>query len=137
MNPSAILGGLAALAFAFGCGMATNGYMRDAEDNAQLVAAQQAAVEIKEAWNADIARQKQEQADEIASINRRLLDGLDGLRNRPARMPEPARQAAQGATGAELSKPDAEFLERIAAEADEQREALRQCYAWIETVKGE
>jgi len=134
MNPYAILGGLVALAVAFGIGMATNGYMRDAKENKQLLAAQSAAIQIKDAWNADIARQKQEQADEVARINDRLSDALVRLRNRPDRLPEPARKACEGATGAELAAGDGEFLTRYAAAAAAQQTALMECYAWVDTI---
>lgn len=132
----AILGGLAALAVSFACGMATNGYIRDAEGNAELLKAQQAAVKVKEAWNQDIARQKQEQANETRRLIADRDAALERMRKRSSRLPEPARQACEGATGAQLSEPDGSFLVRESARADELREALRQCYAWIDTVKG-
>lgn len=49
------------------------------------------------------------------------------LRNRPERMPEAARPACAGATGAELSGRDAEFLTGLAARADELRAELGAC----------
>lgn len=73
---------------------------------------------------------------ETIRINERLADALERLRNRPARMSEPSRATCQGATGAELSGPDGGFLEREAARADATREALRECYAWVDAVKG-
>lgn len=136
MNLYAILGGLAALAFAFGCGMATNGYMRDAEDNAELVKTQAALIKVRADNDAHVAKLNQEQSDEIARINDRHRAELDRLRKRPARMPESSRGACKGATGAELSGPDGGFLSGESARANEQREALAKCYAWIDKVKG-
>lgn len=67
--------------------------------------------------------------DEIASINARLSVALAGLRNRPERRPDMPQTAAAcvGATGSDLSGPDAEFLSREAARADQLRSALNQC----------
>lgn len=64
---------------------------------------------------------------QLRSISGRLADALVSLHNRPARLPEPARAACAGATGAELSGPDAAFLEREAARADTLRAALARC----------
>lgn len=73
-------------------------------------------------------------ADSIR-INDRLADALQRLRVRPSeRVPESAAPASAGATGRELSGPDAEFLERLAARADRLRSDLQTCRAWIETV---
>jgi hypothetical protein len=64
---------------------------------------------------------------QIRSINARLTDALDRLRERPGRLPEPSRSACQGATGAELSGADAAFLERFSARADSLRAELAAC----------
>lgn len=78
---------------------------------------------------------EQRKIDEIATINARHAAAIAGLQQRPDRKPTssggvPAPSTTcQGATGAELSRPDAELALRIARDADEQREALRACYA--------
>jgi hypothetical protein len=63
-----------------------------------------------------------------------------GLRNRPERLPDTAKAACNGATGAELSRPDGEFLTRLAADADELRSEYAACQAreWktYEALKG-
>jgi hypothetical protein len=64
---------------------------------------------------------------EIRKMRARLDDALERLRNRPDRLPEAARPACEGATGAELSGRDAQFLERLAARADELRAELKAC----------
>lgn len=62
------------------------------------------------------------------------------VQQRPNRQPAKASGSTtpattcQAATGAELSRPDAEFLIRLAQRADEQREALSACYAAYESV---
>lgn len=53
---------------------------------------------------------------------------IASLRNRPDRVPRPAAVTCEGSTGRELSKPDAEFLTRLAADADRQAVTLAACY---------
>lgn len=127
---------LLVLAAAFGVGYRHGLKVKQGEWDAERLQLQTAAVQLKEAWNADISEQKQRQSDEVRNINARLSDALERLRKRPDRLPEPARASCEGATGAELSGPDSAFLEREAARADELRAALSACYQWIDTVKG-
>lgn len=127
---------LLVLAAAFGVGYRNGLKVKQGEWDAERLQLQTAAVQLKEAWNADISEQKQRQSDEVRNINARLSDALERLRKRPDRLPEPARASCEGATGAELSGPDSAFLEREAARADELRAALSACYQWIDTVKG-
>lgn len=79
----------------------------------------------------DVDRARKEKDDEIRKINGRLSAALERLRQRadrpPADLPGPPR-ACEGATGAELSGPDAGFLEREAARAEQLRAALGACY---------
>jgi hypothetical protein len=85
----------------------------------------------QEAANHALRRQHQDQV----AIAARLRRELDGLRNRPERprdLPDTTIAACQGATGAELSRLDAEFLAREAARADEQRAGLMACYATLD-----
>lgn len=93
-----------------------------------------------------IERTKQEKANEAmrkqavdqAAINTRLRADLASLRNRPERttgLPATAGYACQSATGAELSRPDAEFLSWEAARADEIRAGLIACYAVMDGLK--
>ena len=104
--------------------------------DAATVAAQQDAQTQRERQDAEIAKQNQAHADQVRTVNRKLADALERLRNRPERNNEPARAACEGSTGAELSGPDAAFLEREAARADELRAAVSACYAWIDEVTG-
>lgn len=83
---------------------------------------------------------EQEKTNEIAAIRAAHAVQLSSLQNRPDRKPAPAggvREAApacSGSTGAELSRPDAEFLAREAARADELRAALSSCYAAYDSL---
>lgn len=81
----------------------------------------------------EITKVKDEQ---IRNINLRLLAALGELRNRPERRDPAAGNTAncQGATGAELSRPDSEFLERLAARADTIRAGLQACYLQYESL---
>jgi len=74
---------------------------------------------------------------EVSAVRRNLDIALDSLRNRPDRpagMPEAARADCEGGTGAELFRPDAEFLAREAARADEIRAGLTACYAHVDAT---
>ena len=94
---------------------------REAHDREQKL--QEAANEISRKYQVD-----------RSYISSQLADALERLRERPERLPEPARTACNGSTGAELSGSDAGFLEREAARADELRAALQACQAWAESV---
>ena len=76
------------------------------------------------------------QYDELASINTGLLHDLDGLRNRPPRLSvsTDTPTICEGATGRELSEPDAGFLTREAARADTIRTALDGCYRYADSL---
>lgn len=85
--------------------------------------------------NIAVTRALQEKEDEKAAIAAQRDALAASLRDRPARRVVVAGPAAappancQGATGAELSRPDAEFLVGEAARADGLRAALTACYA--------
>lgn len=79
-----------------------------------------------------------QQANSQAAINNRLRTDLASLRNRPERssnVPTAAGTSCTGATGAELSRSDAEFLSWEAARADEMRSGLIACYAIVDSAK--
>lgn len=77
---------------------------------------------------------EQEKTNEIDRIRRAAADSIARLQNRPDRQPArtggaaPQASACQGATGAELSRSDAVFLDGEATRADELRAALSSCY---------
>ncbi|WP_428418236.1 hypothetical protein [Methylibium sp.] len=64
---------------------------------------------------------------EYRRIAARLSAALHELRSRPDRLPEAARAACEGSTGAELSGRDAAVLEGLAARADQLRAELAAC----------
>ncbi len=78
----------------------------------------------------------QTQADEMATINARLVNDIKRLHQRESRrhLPETTEARCKGVTGASLSSPDAEFLVREAARADRTRTALKTCYGYADTV---
>jgi hypothetical protein len=67
----------------------------------------------------------------MRDVDRRHHAAVAGLRKRAERAAVPASgagvEACQGSTGAQLSRPDAEFLAGLAARADELRAALERC----------
>lgn len=90
----------------------------------------EANAELQRLREADRARDATYEA-RIRDIDRRHHADTAGLRNRAERAAMPASgagaEACKGATGAQLSRPDAEFLAGLAARADELRAALERC----------
>lgn len=125
---------------ALAAGLVIGGYtgwtFNQARHDSAMVDAQQQAQQTEDQHNAELAKQNQAHADAVRDVNRKLSDALERLRKRPERRHEPASAACEGGTGAELSGPDAGFLEREAARADELRAALGACYQWIDQVTG-
>ena len=80
----------------------------------------------------------QHQQNELQNINTKLLDNIKRLHNRPNKrhVPKDNKATCEGATGAELSRPDASFLTREAARADTIRTALKACYKYADEVSG-
>lgn len=76
------------------------------------------------------------QYNKMAGINSQLTDDIARLRNRPDRghLPDDSRANCKGATGAELSAADAEFLTREVARADRLRTALEACYTYADSI---
>ena len=111
----------------------------DAEVSAMALA-QAAELERAMAKTAELQAQVQQitrsHRNEIARINARHAAAIDGVRDRPERpdsggVPEGASvgTGSAGCTGAELYRPDAEFLIGIARDADRLRLALAACIA--------
>jgi hypothetical protein len=92
----------------------------------------------------EIDKIRQEKNREIVNLNRRnaaLADSLRSRPERPASVPAPTPPApsvgpnAQSCTGRELYRPDAEFLVREAARADQIRINLAACEAAYNSLK--
>lgn len=101
------------------------------ERNEWVMASREKEHQLQEKTNVAIRKQ----TADLEATNARLQSQLIGLRNRPNRpviLPSVPRPGCEGATGAELSKPDAEFLVREAARADAIRAGLSACYAVID-----
>jgi hypothetical protein len=71
---------------------------------------------------------------QLKKINTDLNDALDRLRDRPERVSRPTG-TCEGSSGKELSRPDAEFLTRLAAEADKLVTDLQICYKQYDEVR--
>lgn len=87
--------------------------------------------ERRQEASAKITKAKDEK---IASITARLVTALGELRERPERRPLDTA-ACKGATGAELSGPDAGFLEGEAARAETLRTELGACYDKYDSLR--
>jgi len=81
--------------------------------------------------NADKIRKDKDA--QIKIINTQLVDAISGLRSRSSSATKTIN--GQDCNGQALSAPDAEFLIREAARADEIRVALGACYEQYESIK--
>lgn len=147
LNPKVWLGIAVALALAFShffvyrSGKATvrnefDAYKIDQQE--QRILADRANRNTERAWQ-DKANQTTKAKDEqILNINARLDDALGRLRDRPERAVSDvpgSSESCKGRTGADLSRPDAEFLSREAARADRLHAALAACYSQYDALK--
>lgn len=111
---------------------------RTAEAHADAVALARATEDsLRLQYDAQLRKARHEE-----TRNRAERDALlAGLRNRPAaRADVPATPAAStdasvGCTGAQLARPDAEFLVRYAADAAQLHTALNQCTALYDAAR--
>jgi hypothetical protein len=81
-------------------------------------------------------RAKRSRDEQIRTITKRLNTAIDELQQRPPRSASNPTDTAScsGATGAELSREDAEFLSREAARADTVVEQLNYCIAQYQSI---
>ncbi len=125
---------------AVGAAVAETKATLQAQYNQKLLEASERAREREQAMVSSAEKIRKEKDAQIASLNSRLGSALDGLRQRPPRADSPPKEPPAaipraGATGAELSREDAEFLVREAARADSLRTALNQCYRQYDEVR--
>lgn len=109
-----------------------------AKINQERADAQQAARETEQRWQGVVNETSKQYLATITRQRRNLDVALDGLRNRPERPAGDAKPAAADcpcSTGAGLCRPDAEFLAREAARANELRAGLVACYEVIDGIK--
>jgi hypothetical protein len=152
MNPWVILG----MVVAFGLA-ATGGYYQGnqagkatvqqawdkekAEQYAQYAKAMEESVEKQQQLQMGADRLRQEKDREIRDITARntaLANSLQQRQTRPAEtntVSSAASAGSSGCTGKELYREDSQFLVRLAAEADELRVALKQCYAQYDAAR--
>lgn len=113
----------------------------DSERKLELKAANQTVTQVQGARKTEQSAQIKENANavDLQKKLRVVQSELDAarvrLRQRPQPMPEAARANCQGATGGELSAPDAEVLTEFAAEADGLRAGLGACYDYADRVE--
>lgn len=132
VGPLAIVG----VAWLHGCSVGQAGEQRKAQ--AELLKATQQARQTEADWQTNVEALQDVHQIELARVAVERDDAARRLRNRPAgRLPAAAACTTDGAgaTGAQLSGPDAEVLGRLAADADRVAADLRACQGWIETVK--
>jgi hypothetical protein len=132
---AAVLAGLAASHFmAFRSGKAT---VRAEWTAANLEQERLAAKETQRRIEKSAENQRIRD-EELRAINALYADALERLRNRPERRAVQASNptACAGASGAELSGPDAGFLAGEAARANVLRAALAACYRHVDQVVG-
>lgn len=136
LGPVAIrfLSYLAVAAAVWAHGLSTGKHIEQRKAVAQLLEQTQAARAKEQQLSSEAAKLKEEKDAEINRISGELDAAIKRLRDRPARMPKTAAATCKGATGAQLSGPDAEFLTRLAARADKLKAELEQCQGWIEKV---
>ena len=155
MNPYFIAGSVIAVVLAFGAGYWKGDEAGQAvvqqkwdHEKADLLAKHAEDVEKtrekEQSWQQAADNLRQEKDREIRNLNARAAALSNVVRQRQDRPAPDASgaaktasvgQATAGCTGAELYKPDGEFLVREAARADEIRAALKQCYAQDEAVR--
>ncbi len=111
---------------------------------AEIRAADERDARAKEqTWAERVGQVEQEKTNAIAQVQAAGAAALNSerMRQRAERRPAPsgatgqAAATCQGTTGAELSRPDAEFLIREATRADTQRESLGACYKAYDALK--
>lgn len=109
-----------------------------AKVTAERLQATEAARAKETMWQGVVNETSKAYLTQISGIRGNLAVALGSLRDRPERprdLPAAARADCAGGTGAELSRPDAEFLSREAARADELRAGLETCYAYADTLR--
>jgi len=95
---------------------------------------QEKAIRNKEhQYQVDTDKIRTEKDAQIKIINTQLIDAIGQLRSRPSNPTKTIN--GTDCNGATLSAPDAEFLIREAARADEIRIGLQACYKQYDAIK--
>jgi hypothetical protein len=115
----------------FGAGWYFNGLRWESKYADQLERARDTEQALQETVDADAVKYLKE----MQHIIDKRDTAINGLRERRGRMPEAGRANCAGASGRELSRQDAEFLVRFAADADLLRNALGTCYDYADAIQ--
>ena len=142
LNPWLILGFVLALAGSFVAGdikgHRAENIKWESRVQKERADAEVAAREKETMWqgvvNGTVRNYETKVAAVVADLDR-IAAGLRDRPERPAGVPENPRPACAGASGAELSRTDAEFLVGEAARADRCRAGLEACYQVIDGVR--
>ena len=112
-----------------------------AQWNTEKAAVAIAQREKEAALQAGMDKLRKEKNNELARLNRHVRALSDSLRDRPERPAVPASASAgdgaPGCTGAELYKPDGQFLVGESSRADQIRIALKTCQSAYEAASGQ
>lgn len=142
LNPWVILGavltaiGLVFGGYAWGDSARNTAWLAKTEKDSRI--AVEEALTLERQQQGVVNEAIRQQSANLASINTRLRADVISLRNRVERASaagQSARSGCAGATGAELSRPDAEFLVGEAARADSIRAGLATCYQVIDGIQ--
>ena len=109
-----------------------------AKITAERLQATEAARAKETMWQGAVNETARNYEVKMAGVRRNLDTALDGLRDRPERpvdLPATARTDHKDCNGAELARRHAEFLERYAAAAAGQDEALIACYKNVDGTR--
>lgn len=124
LNLYAILAIVGAILF---CGGFVNGC------SYQQSKAEKAVRDKEHQYQADADKIRTDKDAQLKAINTQLVDAISQLRSRSSSATKTIN--GQDCNGATLSAPDADFLIREAARADEIRVGLQACYAQYEAIK--
>jgi hypothetical protein len=118
---------IAVVAVALFCGGFVNGC------SYQQSKAEKTIRDKEHAYQAESDKIRTDKDAQIKVINNQLVDAISGLRSRSSSATKTIN--GQDCNGQALSAPDAEFLIREAARADEIRIGLQACYQQYESIK--
>ena len=138
INPYTILAGVAAFVISVTGAYLKGGHDTDLAWQVEAEKSKVSALQQEAIWKGKVDEINAQHKTEVGAVARQRDAALASLRNRAeVRLSGAAGTACAGATGRELSKPDAGFLVRLAAEADELRASLRACQSYITTITKE
>jgi hypothetical protein len=132
LNPYVLLGALVVAIGIFFAGYTKGSNDKYTEWQLEIAAQAEASREKEKELQAKEDANTRRHQNEVRTIQSKLDDATKRLRNRPERLPDTSLANCKGSTGAELSKPDGEFLVGEAARADRIRQALETCYNHVD-----